>query len=169
MKKLLLITFILLLKSFPSFGDLKGKSLICKCKFMEISEGTKTKKCDVLNNNYVDTKDRFSYLYKFYNFIKFDDENLTFSSLLRKKDSFYFKEKKLKYTTSIPFIAFLDDNTIHMIRRKTLGMYSEIIDGPIYYYNCKLFNDLKSFAYEKDMLLGEVQNKYNLSLKENKL
>ena len=50
MKKILLLSIIFLLHSFPSFSNPNGKGLVCKCDYVVDDKTYKRKKCDTIYN-----------------------------------------------------------------------------------------------------------------------
>ena len=153
MKKIIFIAIILLLQSFPSFGQLNGKGLMCECA-----------------DKYLCSKKEYKYPYPIF------FENNTFYYFIYQREKDFFKITKHKGDK-----LNTDENNIylnnHILDRKTLIMkHSEIYyDKGInnfkykyYKYKCDIFSQ-KDFNIVINAELKFIQSQYDKKRKSNKL
>ena len=151
MKKLFLITIILLLQCFPSYGSLEGKSLMCKCE--------KDCKKWTYNNNSTP-------IYHFFEFNK--DKYL--------EGFFYVSNDIIKISTyqiwveGFPKKIWIKDHNLkilYQLDRQTLILHNLLWEKNRI-KNCKIFlND--NFDIEKQKIKDLLQIEVNNFMKKNKI
>ena len=152
MKKLFLITIILLLHSFPSYGELNNKGLICKC----------IENCQSMKNHF--KEDRL-YLFK---------DNFLYRYQIERQNDEY------KIVQSKP-ISFSLDHSIIYLDNNSLNRKSLILSfGPTLYfdennykegyvkYKCELLTE-ERFHLKINNIKDEFQKNYYLKQKNNKI
>ena len=119
MKKIILITLFLLIKSFPSLGSVDGKGIVCECldcklDHIDPSSYTPNNKPTEIGFHFKINKVAIYYISKIGDNIKVS-ENL--QATLRKKKRFYIDQNEIKWTykDSINIYAYvLDLSLIHI-------------------------------------------------------
>ena len=152
MKKLFLITIILLLQSFPSFGDINNKGFVCEC----------IENCQNMKNHF--EEDRL-YLFK--------DHFLYRYQIERQNDEYKIVQSKPLSFSLDHSIIYLDS---HRLNRKSLILSF----GPTLYfdennykegyvkYKCELLTEEK-FKLKIYNIKDEFQKKYYLKQNDNKI
>ena len=167
MKKLILITLILLLNSFPSFGDPKGKGLICGWSDTELVKMDRNKKR--VRGYYFDDKNSVQNLI----FVE-DNENLSISTSMS------------SFQPSVDYFIWLEENFIpnpfeidnrnkvvvtqNVLERKTLKLFKIFnydTDNPkkISLY-CKIVDGFDSYSKFIKYFENEIKPKYDIELKK---
>ena len=100
MKKIILITLFLLIKSFPSLGSVDGKGIVCECldcklDHIDPSSYTPNNKPTEIGFHFKINKVAIYYISKIGDDIKVSENNQT---TLRKKKRFSSDENKIKWT-----------------------------------------------------------------------
>ena len=152
MKKLFLITIILLLQSFSAFGSPKDKGLVCKCK--EYKDG---KGCP--------------YIYPIRVFL-FNDDDVVGSYFTKSKDIIKVNQnQKVRYyltATHINWYSKSDDLSLtHTLNRKTLKLLST---NSAYFFisDCKLF-EKQNYKNKLQSIRKKLQSDYDNKRKDNKI
>ena len=167
MKKLILITLILLLHSFPSFGDPKGKGLICGYSDTELVKMDRNKKR--VRGYYFDDKNSVQNLI----FVE-DNENLSISTSMS------------SFQPSVDYFIWLEENFIpnpfeidnrnkvvvtqNVLERKTLKLfkifnYDTANPKKISLY-CKIVDGFDSYSKFIKYFENEIKPKYDIELKK---
>ena len=151
MKKLIIITILLLLQSFPSIGSPNGKGLVCECYIN--CENSK-----LFTENYKLFLFEEKQVVKYYTFERSSDKiisricNITYRTL----------------PTEI-LIRNMSDNVLYTVNRKTLEIVSSgYFDTPILKYTCNIIKKNEIPNTEK-MLINKIQNVLNEKMKDNKI
>ena len=146
MKKLFLITIILLLQSFPSLGNPNGKGIICDLKlgigWSIDKEGTFSSKI-----GFVFSDNEVSMEYFFY-----DDMSETVSLIPYPPMSFSTSKRYIRW------ISFSKSRS-YVLDRKTLKLL-EIYNGKTDQYECKVFSSIDYF-HKKGELINKYQKFFN--------
>ena len=119
MKKIILITLFLLIKSFPSLGSVDGKGIVCECldcklDHIDPSSYTPNNKPTEIGFHFKINKVAIYYISKIGDDIKVS-ENV--ETTLRKKKNFSADENKIKWTyrDSLNIYAYeLDRKTLNL-------------------------------------------------------
>ena len=142
MKKLLLITIILLLQSYPSFGNPNGKGIICNFE----------KK----------TKDRKTYTLGF----KFKDNKVEGSLIDKQNDEFFItNSEEINFTTTEKKIEWGSIDYRFELDRKNLKLKSIEKTTILGYFQCEV-NLEKIYLEKMIQLKNQYQSKYNEQLKK---
>jgi hypothetical protein len=141
MRKLLLITIIFVLHSFPSFSNPNGKGLVCKCDYVVDDKTYKRKKCDIIYNNEIG----FYFENYFVDFFKF---------YVDPKKTVKLNSKKRRQLTEIndDFIKW----TYFTLNRKTLSLRESYLGYDTVHYICEVQSNKEKFLQKID----EVKTKY---------
>lgn len=162
MIKVLLITIIFLLQSFPSYGNPNGKGIICKCVFcnlthIDISSYVPNRKPTEIG--FVFKNDTVSqyFISKINDDIKMIEKT---NKDVKKKPKFYTDENEIKWTSGFNYILY----------RKTLELSKRIVGskGSVSERNCQVFQESKFFKKMEELLI-KYQNVYNQTIKDNKI
>ena len=152
MKKLLLITVILLLQSFPSFGNPNGKGILCVVDDKELKEIFPKEHHNLL---------KFGF--------SFNDNKVTFDFLGIKNDVF-FKEsgKPTDFVTSMNKIEWGNTYERWELNRKTLEL-KEISKTELKkIYECEVYSQ-KIYLEKFEEMRKTFQNLNSIKLKDNKI
>ena len=142
MKKLLLITIILLLQSFPSFGSPIGKGLICKCRVGK-----------------VDCPSEYT---KWWSTFYFRKDNVKNNVYYYEKDKIKILSIDLKYRLSPKFIKIYIDikNPNYILNRETLILSNK--------YECGVF-DKEETKKREGYVIDLLQKDYDKKKSKNKI
>ena len=167
MKKIVLCIVIFLLQSFPSFGSVDGKGIVCECldcklDHIDPSSYIPNNKPTEIGFHFKFNKVAIYYISKIGDDIKVSENNQT---SLRKKKRFSTDENKIKWTyrDSLNIYAYELD-------RKTLILSKmNITKTKIYNLRkCKAFKEIDFFK-NMDQLSEKYQDNYNNKPKTNKI
>ena len=157
MKKLIIITIVLLLQSFPSVGELNGKRLICECKTSPLLSCEKEKGYE-------------KYLYV--DGYKFENNKIIKDYYSKLKDKITLSTVQITYSTNTSFIKWksIDKFVSYTLDRKNLKInkHDLVLDWK-YTYQCKLISNPKEYDLKLKKMKIEFQNLYNKKMKENKI
>jgi hypothetical protein len=146
MKKIFLIIIILLLQSFPSFGNPNGKGLVCKCIVCPKKYTKKISTYYLFENNKV----------KEFKIFEFNEK-----SSIEEIDYkiFHLFKDKIYWTNFTNWSFYKDLNTDFTLNRKNLSLKIEL-----------LIIDQKDYSTEKGEVIRqcEVLNKNDFQIKLNK-
>ena len=149
MNKLTFIIIIFLLNSFPSFGKIDGKGLVCKCSIQcgneESPEG----------------------YFENYKFIHFDNGSKITTFTYEDKDKVNFHYSKLLYRIfdkKIEIINFLNEIP-YSLNRETLELTYHPKNR---IYNCSVFS-LKKFKIKEKEIIEKLNKDVRHSLSKNKI
>ena len=167
MKKLFIITLILLIQSFPSFGSVDGKGIVCKCldcklEHLDPSSFMPNNIPTEIGFHFKINKVAIYYISKIGDNIKVS-ENL--QATLRKKKNFYLDQNEIKWTykDSLNIYAYSLD-------RKTL-ILSKMNITKTEKYNiriCEPFSEIEFFN-KMNKLSEKYQNVYDNKPNKNKI
>ena len=154
MKKILLITLILLLQSFSSFGKINDKGLICKCIDCERP---------IFHYYYGEDKE-LGFLFKNnkvtkYDFITDNNGNTTWRV--------FWYERDVEYKFNHLRLGHFSKNRYNILNRSNLSLrvFEDYTKQKIVkIYQCRILKNEKSFFNELDLL----KNKYNESNRDIK-
>lgn len=141
MKKLLLITIILLLQSFPSFGNPNGKGIICDFER--------------------ERKDGYPFTVGF----KFNDNKVEGSFIDQKNDEFYIERDTFSFFTTDKTIEWGSIDYRFELDRKTLILKSIEKTTIFGYFQCEVHSE-KVYLEKMIQLKNQYQSKYNEKLKK---
>ena len=167
MKKIILVIVIFLLQSFPSFGSVDGKGIICECLDCKLdhigpSSYVSNNKPTEIGFHFKINKVAIYYISKIGDDIKVSENN---QISLRKKKRFSIDENKIKWT-------YKDSLNIHAyeLDRKTLNLSKmNIIKTETYNLRmCEAFSEIDFFK-NMNQLSEKFQNSYNNKPKKNKI
>ena len=154
MKKLFLITIILVLQSFPSFGNPNGKGLICKCI-----------DCENTNFTYQNHEDKeLGFLFKNnkvtkYDFITYNSGGTTWR--------IFWSERDISYQLNYLKFGHGLKSQYYILNRSNLSLrvFEDYTKQKIVkIYQCRILKNEKSFFKKLDLL----KNKYNESNRDIK-
>ena len=167
MNKIFIIILILLIHSFPSFGSVDGKGIVCKClncklEHLDPSSYMPNNIPTEIGFHFKINKVAIYYISKIGDKIKVS-ENI--KTTLRKKKRFYTNENIIRWTykDSLNIYAYTLD-------RKTLILSQKNITKTRTYNirKCEAFSEIDFFKYMNK--LSEIyQNDYNNKPKKNKI
>ena len=162
MKKIILLTFILVFQSFSSFGNPNGKGVVCKCI-----------KCD-LSHIFIGTyliKEKpteIGFLFK--------DNVVNIFIIGRKNDKIYYydfeKNKKFRFRVTNEKITWdYYKYRTFILHRKDLKLYNEFKTKDKYYLNIRICSVHSSQKFHKRMnsIVNKYQNQLNEKLRDNKI
>tara|TARA_E500000178_G_C16801484_1_gene652667 strand:+ start:156 stop:671 length:516 start_codon:yes stop_codon:yes gene_type:complete len=167
MKKLFLITIILLLQSFPSFGNPNGKGIICKCE--EVQKCPKSG--HLFHNSYITKEEIPSEIG-----IIFEKNYATTYYIIIINDKISLLKEPKKYGGKYSFRSTEDiiswnenyGNNISVNRKTLIYKLKDNMFKKTYFRKCK--------SYNSDQLIKEMlnlvkfhQNNYNKRLSDNKI
>ena len=167
MKKLLIITLILLIQSFPSFGSVDGKGIVCKCldcklEHLDPSSYMPNNIPTEIGFHFKINKVAIYYISKIGDKIKLS-ENI--QTTLRKKKRFFINEDEIKWTykDSLNIYAYTLD-------RKTLILSQKNITKTEIYNlrKCEAFSEIDFFK-NMNKLSENYQTIYDNKPKKNKI
>lgn len=167
MKKIIIITAILLTQSLSAFGKVNGKGLICKCVECELGK--------IPSASYIENKKKPSEIgYYFYDdkvspyYIKIENDEIFIS----KGSSSYYKSDLNRIQWEVDYTNNFVHKHIFILDRKTLLLEKKSIYNYKFSYrtlrNCNPFNGFKNFKKGMNELVLGYQNNYDLELKKNK-
>ena len=153
MKKILLITIILLFQSFPSYGNPQGKGLICKC----------------VNNCSLKLEQNYKSIY-FYKNTSVSNNNFYLSNYRFKNDKVYETVSNGSFETDYDniylHVEFNNKKTLeYKILRKELIMIHNLEHIK---YKCEILNGKERIKRLK-LLKQLLQHEYNKKLIDNKI
>ena len=167
MKKLFIITLILLIQSFPSFGSVDGKGIVCKCldcklEHLDPSSYMPNNIPTEIGFHFKINKVAIYYISKIGDKIKVS-ENI--QTTLRKKKRFYINEDEIEWTykDSLNIYAYTLD-------RKTLILTQKNITKTETYNlrKCEAFSEIDFFK-NMDKLSEIYQNDYDNKPNRNQI
>jgi len=167
MKKVTLFIVIFLLQSFPSFGSVNGKGIVCKCldcklDHLDPSSYISNKKPTEIGFHFKLNKVAIYYISKIGDDIKVSENNQT---SLRKKKRFSKDENKIKWTyrDSLNIYAYeLDRKTLNLSKMNIIKTETHNLRI------CEAFSEI-DFFQNMNQLSEEYQNSYNNKPKKNKI
>ena len=167
MKKVTLFIVIFLLQSFPSFGSVNGKGIVCKCldcklDHLDPSSYISNKKPTEIGFHFKLNKVAIYYISKIGDDIKVSENNQT---SLRKKKRFSKDENKIKwaYRDSLNIYAYeLDRKTLNLSKMNIIKTETHNLRI------CEAFSEI-DFFQNMNKLSEEYQNSYNNKPKKNKI
>ena len=167
MKKVTLFIVILLLQSFPSFGSVNGKGIVCKCldcklDHLDPSSYISNKKPTEIGFHFKLNKVAIYYISKIGDDIKVSENNQT---SLRKKKRFSKDENKIKwaYRDSLNIYAYeLDRKTLNLSKMNIIKTETHNLRI------CEAFSEI-DFFQNMNQLSEKYQNSYNNKPKKNKI
>ena len=167
MKKLLIITLILLIHSFPSFSSVDGKGIVCKCldcklEHIDPSSYMPNNIPTEIGFHFKINKVAIYYISKIGDNIKVS-ENL--QATLRKKKRFYLDQNEINWTykDSINIYAYVLDrknlilSKMNITKTKTFNRR-----------NCKAYSEIEFFK-NMNVLSEKYQTYYDKKLNKNKI
>ena len=162
MKIIILLTFILVFKSFSSFGNPNGKGVVCKCI-----------KCD-LNSIFFGTylieekPTEIGFLFK--------DNVVNIFIIGKKNDEIYYdefeKNKKFRFrVTNEKIIWDYYKYRTFTLNRKDLKLYNEFKTKDKYRLNTRIcsVHSYQNFHNKMSSIVNKYQNLLNEKLKDNKI
>ena len=167
MKKVTLFIVIFLLQSFPSFGSVNGKGIVCKCldcklDHIDPSSYISNNKPTEIGFHFKLNKVAIYYISKIGDDIKVSENNQT---SLRKKKRFSKDENKIKWTyrDSLNIYAYeLDRKTLNLSKMNIIKTETHNLRM------CEAFSEI-DFFQNMNQLSEEYQNSYNNKPKKNKI
>ena len=167
MKKVTLFIVIFLLQSFPSFGSVNGKGIVCKCldcklDYIDPSSYISNNKPTEIGFHFKLNKVAIYYISKIGDDIKVSENNQT---SLRKKKRFSKDENKIKWTyrDSLNIYAYeLDRKTLNLSKMNIIKTETHNLRI------CEAFSEI-DFFQNMNQLSEEYQNSYNNKPKKNKI
>ena len=167
MKKIILITLFLLIKSFPSLGSVDGKGIVCECldcklDHIDPSSYTSNNKPTEIGFHFKINKVAIYYISKIGDDIKVSENNQT---TLRKKKRFSSDENKIKWTyrDSLNIYAYeLDRKTLNLSKMNIIKTKTHNLRM------CEAFSEIDFFK-NMNQLSEKYQNSYNNKPKKNKI
>ena len=165
MKKVTLFIVIFLLQSFPSFGSVNGKGIVCKCldcklDHIDPSSYIPNNKPTEIGFHFKFNKVAIYYISKIGDDIKVSENNQT---SLRKKKRFSTDENKIKWTyrDSLNIYAYeLDRKTLNLSKMNIIKTETHNLRM------CEAFSEI-DFFQNMNQLSEEYQNSYNKKPKNN--
>ena len=166
-KKIILVTIIFLLHSFPSLGNVDGKGIVCECldcklDHIDPSSYILSKKPTEIGFHFKNNKVAIYYISKIGDDIKVSENNQT---TLRKKKRFSTDENKIKWT-------YRDSLNVYAyeLNRKTLNLSKmNIIKTETHNLRmCEAFSEIDFFK-NMNQLSEKYQNSHNNKPKKNKI
>ena len=167
MKKVALFIVIFLLQSFPSFGSVNGKGIVCKCLDCKLDHIDPTSYISInkpteIGFHFKLNKVAIYYISKIGDDIKVSENNQT---SLRKKKRFSKDENKIKWTyrDSLNIYAYeLDRKTLNLSKMNIIKTETHNLRI------CEAFSEI-DFFQNMNQLSEEYQNSYNNKPKKNKI
>ncbi len=167
MKKLFIITMIFLIQSFPSFGSVDGKGIICKClncnlEHLDPSSYVYNKIPTEIGFHFKINKVAIYYISKIGDSIKVN-ENI--QTTLRKKKRFVTNENEIKWTykDSLNIYAYTLDRKTLILRKMN------IIKNKVFTSReCEAYLEIEFFE-NMIKLAKKYQRLYNDKPKKNKI
>ena len=167
MKKIVLFIVIFLLQSFPSFGSVDGKGIICECldcklNHLDPSSYLANKKPTEIGFHFKINKVAIYYISKIGDNIKVS-ENL--QATLRKKKRFYLDQNEIKWTykDSINIYAYVLDRK-NLILSKMNITKTKIFNRR----SCKAYSEIEFFK-NMDLLSEKYQTYHDKKPNKNKI
>ena len=167
MKKVTLFIVIFLLQSFPSFGSVDGKGIVCECldcklDHIDPSSYIPNNKPTEIGFHFKFNKVAIYYISKIGDDIKVSENNQT---SLRKKKRFSKDENKIKWTyrDSLNIYAYeLDRKTLNLSKMNIIKTETHNLRM------CEAFSEI-DFFQNMNQLSEKYQNSYNNKPKKNKI
>ena len=167
MKNIILVIVIFLLQSYPSFGSVDGKGIVCECldcklDHIDPSSYIPNNKATEIGFHFKINKVAIYYISRIGDDIKVSENNQT---TLRKKKRFSTDENKIKWTyrDSLNIYAYeLDRKNLNLSKMNITKTETHNVRI------CEAFSEIDFFK-NINQLSGKYQNSYNKKPKKNKI